>query len=161
MVVAGAAPTSADAFDAPNPANASAAQAAHRPLPHVAGRPENGMTRLPESVQNPGRRTALPSVSPLWAPSRAVANRSALPQLNLPNSSRPWRRTKRAELTETTGALDMLEQIVVRRQREELRVVVRQRHLLEQHARLLRAALLLEPLVVADLAADLLELLGL
>ena len=63
MVVAGAAATSAEAFDAAIPANASAAQAAQRPLPHMAGRPENGMTRLPESVQNPGRRTALPSVS--------------------------------------------------------------------------------------------------
>src|SRR4051794_18742540 len=34
------------------------------------------------------------------------------------------------------GALDVLEQIVVRGQGQELREVVRQRHLLEQHARL-------------------------
>jgi hypothetical protein len=47
------------------------------------------------------------------------------------------------------------------RQREELDELLGQRDLLEELARLARASLTLEPLVVGDLAADALELLGL
>ena len=47
--------------------------------------------------------------------------------------------------------------VVVRRKREKLDEVIRQRHLLEQVARFLRAALGVEELV-ADLGTDLLEL---
>ena len=54
-----------------------------------------------------------------------------------------------------------LQQLLVRRQRQELHeLVAAQRHPLEQRARQVGAALLVEPVVVADLAADLLQLLA-
>ena len=52
-------------------------------------------------------------------------------------------------------------ELLVGRDGEELGELVGQRDLLEQRPRLLRAALALEPLVVADLRADALELLAL
>src|SRR4051812_17802834 len=56
---------------------------------------------------------------------------------------------------------DVLEQEVVGGQRQELHEPVGERHLVEQAPRVLRPPLPLEPVVVADLTPDPLELLGL
>ena len=73
-------------------------------------------------------------------------------------------RAKRARRKRLSAGLPAqlleVQQLFVGRQRQELHEVVAQRHALEQRARQVGAALLLEPLVVADLLADLLQLLG-